>query len=198
MCEIENEMLVLGVYALVVRGQGEDLLMGKNVHDFIPVTGLEELLHLFICDLDEDFKFIYDNDINGYLEAIVRRFHMNLSELSENLMANIEQMRTVDSDEIMIYYLVITKTLETLRQLIYATKGWAWIAEMYRKKHQKDMSLEIRGKIEQCDNEDDKDLSILYNLVFIHYLAQIYEQSGIEKVIRRIIEEKLRHFFENF
>ncbi len=29
--QIENEMLSLGVYALVVRGQNQDLLMGKQV-----------------------------------------------------------------------------------------------------------------------------------------------------------------------
>ena len=63
MAEIQNEMLQLGVYALVVRGQGDDLLMGTNVQNYIKVDGLEKLLHYFIADLDQVFTHIYDGDM---------------------------------------------------------------------------------------------------------------------------------------
>ena len=37
--EIQNEMIQLGVYALIVRGEGQDLLMGKNIHEYIEIQG---------------------------------------------------------------------------------------------------------------------------------------------------------------
>ena len=69
--EFENEMLMLGVYALVVRGMGGDMLMGKNVKYYLQLTGLESLLKKFIKDLDNIFKYVYEN-IPRFLEMTAK------------------------------------------------------------------------------------------------------------------------------
>ncbi|WP_371805058.1 hypothetical protein [Candidatus Lokiarchaeum ossiferum] len=192
MAEIQNEMLQLGVYALVVRGQGDDLLMGTNVNNYIKVEGLEHLLHFFISDLDKFFSHIYDHDIAGYLNSLEEKFHVDLSTLQENMELNIRGMEDTDSDDVMIYYLVITKTLEQLRQKIFETRGWNWIQEFYKEKAGKAPTKEILNEINRIDSKVDKSISLLYNLIFIYYLAEIYSKKKIQVLCKDLIKTSIK------
>ena len=100
--EFENEMLMLGVYALVVRGMGEDMLMGKNVKYYLQLTGLESLLKKFIKDLDNLFKYVYENNIPEFLKEMTAKFGIDFLYLDNDIENNIIGMRSVESDEIMI------------------------------------------------------------------------------------------------
>ena len=196
--EIQNEMIQLGVYALVVRGEGQDLLMGKNVHKYIEVRGLEALLRKFILDLDKFFEDIYNNDIPSYLKRIEKRFQLDLSFLAENLMSNIGEMKTTDSDDVMVYYLVITKTLEHIRQIVYHNYGWAEINEFYEFIHQETLTSEQIEHINELDDEGDPDLSLFYNLIFIKFLGEVYKDKEILQKAKKIIKKTLEHFFKAF
>ncbi|MHA1519174.1 MAG: hypothetical protein ACTSRK_03230 [Promethearchaeota archaeon] len=196
--EIQNEMIQLGVYALIVRGEGQDLLMGKNVHEYIEIQGLEALLRKFILDLDKFFEDIYNNDIPSYLKRIEKRFKLDLSFLAENLVGNIEQMRSSDSDDIMIFYLVITKTLEHIRQMVFHKYGWAEINKHYESLNQKSLTTDQIERVSDSDDEGDPDLSLFYNLNFIKFLAEIYEDKVILQKSKKIIKNTLEHFFESF
>ena len=195
--EIQNEMIQLGVYALIVRGEGKDLLMGKNIHEYIQIQGLEALLRKFILDLDKFFEFIYDDDIPSYLNRIEERFQLDLSFLAENLVGNIGEMKTTDSDDIMIFYLVITKTLEHIRQIVYHNYGWAEINNFYETLNQKRLTSDQIDRISDLD-DGDPDLSLFYNLNFIKFLAEIYEDEEILLKAKKIIEKTLNHFFKAF
>lgn len=196
MVEIQNEMIQLGVYALVVRGEGKDLLMGKNVNNYISLHGLESLLKLFIQDLDKFFEDIYKNNIPSYLKKIEKKFHLDLSFLESNLIQNIEEMKKTDSEEIMIYYLVITKTLEHIRQSVFNQIGNQVISQFYQEKAGKSMNKQIQKQIHRYDNESDEDLSLLYNLVFIKFLAEIYQNQELLKKVNEIIHERLENFYQ--
>lgn len=196
MSEIQNEMLQLGVYALVVRGQGQDLLMGKNVRDYVEINGLEKLLHFFIADLDKVFSFIYDNDIASYLNALEEKFNLDLSSLQVNMEQNIEAMVATDSDEIMIYYLVITKTLENIRQQVFDINGWSWIEKSLKKKN-KTLTKKIKNDLNSLDDEGNQDLSLLYNLVFTNYLAKIYKDTDMLKKSQKLIEDSINNLIQN-
>lgn len=198
MAEIQNEMLQLGVYALVVRGQGDDLLMGTNVNNYIKVDGLERLLHFFISDLDKFFTHIYDHDIASYLNSLEEKFHVDLSTLQENMEINIRGMEETDSDDVMIYYLVITKTLEQLRQEIFDTRGWEWIKEFYKAKTGKAPSKDILNEINRIDSAVNKSISLLYNLTFIYYLAEIYAKKKIQLLCKKLIETSIEQLSLNF
>ena len=196
MSDIQNEMLQLGVYALVVRGQGQDLLMGKNVKDYVEISGLENLLHHFIADLDVAFTYIYDNDIASYLNALEERFSVDLSSLQQNMEQNIEGMLETDSDDIMIYYLVITKTLEHFRQHIFDINGWSWI-ERNLKQKKKTLTKKIKNELNSLDEEGNQDLSLLYNLIFTNYLAKIYKDKDILDKSQKLIEESIQNLIQN-
>jgi hypothetical protein len=198
MAEIQNEMLQLGVYALVVRGQGKDLLMGTNVDNYIKVDGLEKLLHNFIADLDQVFTHIYDGDIPGYLNTLEEKFHLDLSSLQENMEINIKMMEETDSDPVMIYYLVITKTLEFFRSEIFNTIGWDMIQSLYKSETGKSPAKSILNEINRIDAQVNKDVSLLYNLIFIHYLAEIYSQKKVLQICKSIIEESISHILVDF
>ncbi len=198
MAEIQNEMLQLGVYALVVRGQGDDLLMGTNVHNYIKVDGLERLLHFFISDLDKFFAHIYEGDIAQYLNSLEEKFHVDLSALQENMELNIRMMEETDSDEVMIYYLVITKTLEQLRKEVFDTQGWEWIKDFYQKKTGKVPSRDILDEINRIDSAVDKNISLLYNLIFVSYLAEIYAKKKIQQVCKKLVEDSIGQLTSNF
>ncbi len=196
MSEIQNEMLQLGVYALVVRGEGQDLLMGKNVRDYVEINGLEKLLHFFIADLDKVFSFIYDNDIASYLNALEEKFSLDLSSLQVNMEQNIEAMVATDSDEIMIYYLVITKTLEHIRQQVFDVNGWLWIKKSLKKKN-KILTKKIKNDLNSFDEEGNQDLSLLYNLIFTNYLAKIYKDNDMLEKSKKLIEDSINSLIKN-
>ena len=196
MSEIQNEMLQLGVYALVVRGEGQDLLMGKNVRDYVEINGLEKLLSFFITDLDKVFSFIYDNDIASYLNALEEKFSLDLSSLQINIEQNIEAMIETDSDDIMIYYLVITKTLENIRQQVFDLNGWSWI-EKFLKKNNQTLTKKIKNDLNSLDEEGNQDLSLLYNLIFTNFLAKIYNDTEMVKKSRKLIEDSIKSLIKN-
>lgn len=189
-------MIELGVYSLVVRGQGNDLLMGKNVKDFIPLPGLEKLLHDFIYDLDDSFSFIYKKDVEGYLRALQKKLQLNLMSLKENLLENIANMIEIDSDDVMIYYLVITKTLEFIRESIYEQKYEAIITQIYEEIYHKKITPKILQLITEKDNSGDSILSLLFNLLFIEFLANYYKDTEISAEIQLILREKLATLFK--
>ncbi len=196
--EIQNEMIQLGVYALIVRGEGQDLLMGKNIHEYIEIQGLEALLHKFILDIDNFFEHIYKNDIPSYLRRIEERFQLDLSFLEDNLVGNIGEMKTTDSDEIMIFYLVITKTLEHIRQMVFHNFGWAEINKFYESLNEQELTSDQIKRISDLDDEGDPDLSLFYNLNFIKFLAEIYKDEEILQKAKKIIKNTLKHFFKAF
>lgn len=191
-------MLKLGVYALVVRGQGQDLLMGKNIHDFVKVPGLESLLHDFIADLDTYFSAIYRKDTAGFLKKVEAKTKIKLMDLEENLHHNLDEMQDSDfSDDIMVFYLVITKTLETLRQKIFDQQMWEWIQEVFITKTGKKMAEKMMKKLKEQGESSDADFSLLYSLVFIHYLAQIYNNTGVIKQSKKISDEIIDHILSS-
>jgi hypothetical protein len=189
---VENEMIELGVYALVVRGEGHDWLMGKNVKHYLTVPGLETLLHSFILDLDAEFSYIYKRDIEGYLKALQNKFRLDLMSLSENLMANIANMIDMESDDVMIYYLVITKTLEFLRQQTFDAQFWKIFEKVYSEFTKTQLTEKIKTRIQKFDDEGDETLSLMYNLIFIQFLAEIYQDKKLQSQIGSLIREKLK------
>lgn len=191
--QIENEMLALGVYALVVRGQGQDLLMGKHVIHSQALPGLEKLLQHFIAELDKDFKFIYNNNLKGFLSELQTKFKLGFSQLLPNLESNLKNMQDFARDEIMEWYLVITKTLEFMREEVYNLNGFKRIAELYQLQKKRVLSAEVKLHIQELDEKGNEDLSLLYNLVFIQYLAEVFEQSALTNEIKTMIDQKIMH-----
>jgi hypothetical protein len=196
MSEIKNEMLQLGVYALVVRGEGDDLLMGMNVHTYVKIPGLENLLHKFILELDKAFDHIYDNDVSSFLTQLEKRFSLNLHELQENMIQNITMMQDIQSDNIMIYYLVITKTLEFIRNYIFQSKGVEWIESEYKLKLKKKPSAKWWDELTCLDSTCGDDYSLLYNLVFIYYLAGIYKNQKVQTKVKKTIMESIANILK--
>ncbi len=191
MAKIQNEMLKLGVYSLVVRGQGEDMLMGRDVKDFIEIPGLEALLKKFILDLDDYFTYIYNEQYGTFLDQIEKKFRVNISSIKDNLVNNIKEMNEVGSSEVMIYYLVITKTLEKLRQLIYGENVWNIIQETYRDLKNKNISSRNLKKLQTLDKQGNENFSLLYNLVFIKYLSEIYGNTEFSARCVALIEKEI-------
>ncbi|MHA1584638.1 MAG: hypothetical protein ACTSVU_04115 [Promethearchaeota archaeon] len=179
--EIQNEMVELGVYALMVRGQGEDLLMGTDVKHFRKINELEKLLHHFILDLDSTFSFIYGNDIAGYLNSLEDKFHIDLTTLQENLATNITEMQSIDSDEIMIYYLVITKTLEQLRKAVFEMEGLRWAEKIYKEIGKEEIPENFLSKISSLELSSNEDCSLIYNLIFTSFLAKNYGMKSVQE-----------------
>lgn len=194
--QIENEMLLLGVYALVVRGQNQDLLMGKNVKDFVSVPGLEALLQKFIADLDKTFRYIYKDDIPSFLNELEHQFHLDFMSLLDNIVANIEGIKSFENDDVMIWYLVITKTLESMREQAYTRRGWVMITKKYEQMYHSSLSAAQQNQIQNMDDAGNADLSLLYNLVFVEFLAELYNDIKVQNTISQIIDSKLMNIFQ--
>ena len=183
--EIENEMLMLGVYALVVRGIGNDTLMGTNVKYYLQLSGLEKLLKKFIKDLDILFNFVYKEDIAGFLKGMKEKFKINFDMLQEDIVNNILGMKSIDSDEVMIQYMIITKTLEEIREHVYKN---------FKKTNLKQID---DTKINSLTGKALEDYSLLYNLIFIEYLAKTYDDKKMEAKVKDIIIQKTENIIKN-
>lgn len=185
--EFENEMLMLGVYALVVRGMGGDMLMGKNVKYYLQLTGLESLLKKFIKDLDNLFKYVYENNIPEFLKEMTAKFGIDFLYLDNDIENNIIGMRSVESDEIMIQYMIITKTLEEIREKVF--KDFRNNQLIPKIKEIKGMELD-EEKLESLKGKAKEDYSLLYNLTFIEFLARFYKDEKMIGGVREIINKK--------
>ncbi len=186
--EFENEMLMLGVYALVVRGVGNDFLMGRNVKHYIHIKGLEALLKKFVKDLDILFKNVYENNIPEFLNQMNKKFNVNFMGLKDDIERNLSEMRFVDSNEVMIQYMIIAKTLEEIREDIFKN---------FRENTLKPRIKEARGieineqKLDALKGKAEEDFSLLYNMTFIDYLANIYKDKAMKKKISELMHEKI-------
>ena len=105
-------------------------------------------------------------------------------------------MVETDSDEIMIYYLVITKTLENIRQQVFDINGWSWIEKSLKKKN-KTLTKKIKNDLNSLDEEGNQDLSLLYNLVFTNYLAKIYKDKDMLDKSQKLIEDSIKNLIQN-
>jgi hypothetical protein len=185
--EFENEMLLLGVYSLVVRGCGTDTLMGKNVRHSMQLTGLESLLRRFIADLDQQFAHIYRGELPGFLAGLGETLGLDLSSLLPNLQENVDQMRAVDSEDVMVWHLIITKSLEYIREQAYQTDAVARIKELYEDANAHSFSAAAQKKLNSLDSEASEPLSLLYNLAFVGRLADAYGNKKLQASIKRQI-----------
>ena len=192
--EFENEILMLGVYALVVRGVGNDCLMGKNVKYYLQLPGLESLLKKFVKDLDILFKHVYENNISGFLEEMSKKFDVDFMILKEDIETNILGMRSVDSDEVMIQYMIITKTLEEIREHVFNE----FRENVLKTRIKEKKGIEIaEQKLENLKGKAEEDYSLLYNLTFIDYLAGKYKDKAMKKKITEIINEKIETIIQS-
>lgn len=187
-------MLELGVYALIVRGSGKDLLMGVNVNNYVKVQGLEHLLRKFISDLDINFEHIYTDDVHGFLNAMNKQFHIDFLPLEKNLSTNITEMHAVSSDDIMIFYLVITKTLEFLRNGVFENRGKEWINEILEEQTH-NVPKDFMNRIESLDISQNPDVSLLYNLIFTWWLAEHYHDDQVQEECRGLVSKSLKKLF---
>ncbi len=189
-------MLKLGVYALVVRGIGDDLLMGRNVNDYIKLHGLEDLLQKFIADLDKWFAFVYEDKIPEFLLAMQEKLLLDFTRLEEEITQNIQGMRDMNGDEIMIQYMIITKVLENLREGIWQMFLQTEIGQMYKALYKRAIPKKTMTKLKKLNEEGSKEFSLLYNLVFIHHLAKIYTDKDMLELTETQIEKKIKKIFE--
>jgi hypothetical protein len=192
--EVENEMLTLGVYALVVRGVGNDLLMGKNVKHYIQIKGLEALLKKFVKDLDILFKFIYENNVSEFLSQMSKKFGVDLMGLKDEIERNLVEMRFVDSNEVMIQYMIIAKTLEEIREKVYKN----FLENTLKPRIKQIKRIEINEqKFDTLKGKEEEDFSLLYNMIFIDYLANIYSDKTMKKRISDLMNEKMETIIQS-
>jgi hypothetical protein len=118
-------------------------------------------------------------------------------DLQANLEENITNMQAIDSDDVMLYYLVISKTLEYIRDEVYEHKGWTLFSTQYKKITHRDLSPSQINGLQKLDELLDEDLSLLYNLIFIDFLAEIYPQTKMASNIKQLIEEKITHLINS-
>jgi hypothetical protein len=96
-------------------------------------------------------------------------------------------MRSVESDEIMIQYMIITKTLEEIREKVF--KDFRNNQLIPKIKEIKGMELD-EEKLESLKGKAKEDYSLLYNLTFIEFLARFYKDEKMIGGVREIINKK--------
>lgn len=92
----------------------------------------------------------------------------------------------------MIYYLVITKTSEHFRNEIFTTVGWELIQQIYEELHGTAATKKMFASLNDLPDQEDSDVSLLYNLIFTHFLAEHYHEAPVLEACRFLIEEVLQ------
>ncbi len=164
--------------------------MGKNPENTMQLTGVSHLLRHFIDEVKQNISLIDYEKIDPFVLVFERRFDMNLTNSKQKIQNNIKEMGdwgSMDGQEIMIYYTILTKLLEAIREYSYNSYGLLKIKETWKKQTGKHFSGKPKAALQKMAALNKPDVSILYNLSFIAHLAQAYQDSRLIPTTKRLI-----------
>ena len=194
---IPQDLLEHAVYQQLFSGGVR--IMGKNPANTMQLTGIEELLGLLIKDLEQRLHLIGSGQFARFLQEFEKMFDLDLSPTLERIQTNIGAMGVnADSKEpdVMIYYMIITKLLEALREHAYSQWGYRQIKEKYIQLSGHTFTDKVGDKLQKLAALNEENISLLYNLSFILMLGLHYGSKKFQTTIKRLTTVRINRIVE--
>jgi hypothetical protein len=160
---------------------GSDNILGKFKSESFSDRGFTELLHIFTEDIKSHIKLILkENRLSFFFKYFSNKYEVDFLDIQIPLELNIGILMEKKGQEFMMVYLVLTKFLEKLREHAFSSEGKNFIDQTYRKLSGKPLPETHLKKIKQLIQDNDDDVSILYNLSFMVWLSKINYEEQID------------------
>ncbi len=192
-----QEMLENAVYQQLFLGGKR--IMGKNPENTMQLTGVDEILTKFIGDLDKSLPLLSHFKVHEFISHFAQLFSVDLSATENRIQTNFEGMGGIDQlkgQETIVYYMVMTKLLESLRETAYKQWGFERIKNSYEKQTHRKFSNEIHHKIQNLAALNESNISLLYNLCFILLLTTAYEKNKFSTTLKRLTSVRINKIID--
>ncbi len=192
-----QEMLENAVYQQLFLGGKR--IMGKNPENTMQLTGVDDILTKFIGDLRKSLPLLSNFKVHEFISHFAQLFSIDLSSTEERIQTNFEGMGGIDQlkgQETILYYMVMTKLLESLRENAYKQWGFERIKESYEKQTNHEFSKEIHQKIQNLAALNESNISLLYNLCFILLLTTAYEKNKFSTTLKRLTTVRINKIID--
>jgi len=193
--KIYDEMIEKAVYQQLFLGK--DRIMGRMPETTMQFKNVEKLLTNFINSLSTKLNELDFNNIEEIIKYFENIFNLDLNESRERIKNNINEIDDISNQEILIFYMILTKILENIREQAYYNFGINVLIEKYEQITNFKFNDEVKQKIQKMSALGDKDISLLYNLCFIQLLAQVYKEQNILTNAKRQISKKITLIIKN-
>jgi hypothetical protein len=189
-----QSLLENAVYQQLFNAQDNNKICGKNPDNTMQVTGVDQLLDSFLTDLKKNLELLKKQKLKEFLQTYEKRFHINLKDTLERIEANFEGMggmEMLEGQETVLYYMVLTKLLEALREYSYNSWGSDRIKEIYEEQAGKKFNDVAKDKIQNLAALNEENISILYNLSFIAMLSTSYGDKKFITTLKRLVTTRI-------
>ncbi|MHA1583954.1 MAG: hypothetical protein ACTSWL_01755 [Promethearchaeota archaeon] len=173
--------------------------MGKNPENTMQLTGVNMLLSRFIHDLQYNLQLLSKHKIQEFLEIYENTFKLDLKPTLNRINANFEGMGGIEvlsGQETILYYMVLTKLLEALREKAYQKWGFSQIKEQISKISKHKIDNDTLHKIQHLAALNEQNISLLYNLSFIRMLVEIYGSKKFNITMKRLISLRVNRIIK--
>jgi hypothetical protein len=170
-----QSMLDQAVFHQLFLGNGK--IMGASEEDSVEIPYVEELLSCFMLDLKKQLPFIQRRQLNEFFGFFETKFLLKFQDVKEISQINLENMAGLPDQGITAIYLVLTKFVEAVRDQAFFIWGQARLREIYQKLTKKSIDGVIADRIRRLTLSSSKELTLLFNVSFIAWLASKYPEN---------------------
>lgn len=173
--------------------------MGKNPDNTMQLTGVDEILSRFIKDLQNSLQLLASHKIHEFLTHFGDLFSVDLTLTEKRIQTNFDGMGGIEQlvgQETVLYYMVMTKLLEALREKAYAQWGFERIKIAFEKQTKQKFTTETHQKIQHLAAINESNISLLYNLCFILLLSSAYDKTKFSTTLKRLTSVKINKIIE--
>lgn len=192
-----QEMLENAVYQQLFLGGKR--IMGKNPDNTMQLTGVDEILSKFIEDLRKSLKLLAKHKIHEFLTHFGLLFSVDLNPTEKRIQNNFDGMGGLDQlvgQETILYYMVMTKLLEALRENAYTQWGFERIKIAFEKQTGEKFTTKIHQKVQNLAALNESNISLLYNLCFILLLSNAYDKTKFSTTLKRLTTVRINKIIE--
>lgn len=192
--DIETSMLENAVFQQLFAGSNR--IMGKNPANTMQITGVNLLLRRFIYDLRFHMNWVKQQKLDDFLAYFAKRFNVNLDEVKERIESNFAGMGNLEGQETVVIYMTLTKLLENLREQAYKQYGRDAIENAFKETTGKNFGDKEAEKIQNLAALNEENISLLYNLSFVAFLAISYNNKALSSTVKRLVSTKVNKIVE--
>jgi hypothetical protein len=185
--ETQN-LLDQAVYQQLFSGQGSEKILGSDDSHSIQIENVEYLLNSYMAELKTQLPMIEQGKVPEFFAALTERYQLDLSDVQVQVEANLAAIMNVDNQENVRVFITVTKLIEKLRNMSFEHFAIGWIGWLFYETTRQPFEGPIRQKFDTLLQNNDPDISLLYNVSFILWLTHLYPDTPYSEPIKNVIQ----------
>jgi hypothetical protein len=183
-----QSILDQAVFQQLFSGAGSDRILGANANQSIKIENVEFLLNSFMVELKNNLSLIECGRVGEFFSVLSQRYQLDLTDVQQQVEANLVGCIDGESDANVGVYITVTKLVEKLRNISFEHFAIGWISWLFYETTKQTFDGPARDKFNQLLNDNDPDISLLYNVSFILWLTHLYPDTPYSEPIKAVIQ----------